>query len=118
MINSSLAGVVTEALNHDCIEEIYGGLHGIEGILNEHLIDLAEESQQTIRALRYTPGAVLGTCRYKLKPGNATDRILEVFKAHNIRYFFYIGGNDSQDTADQMGYDSYKDMLASIGIKI
>ena len=72
------------------------------GILQEDLIDLASESQQTIRALRHTPGAALGTCRYKLKKQEDFDRVLEVFKAHNIRYFFYAGGNDSQDTADKI----------------
>ena len=112
VINSSLAGVITEALNHDCIEEIYGALNGVEGILNEELIDLAEESQQTVRGLRYTPGAALGTCRYKLKSEEDFSRVIEVFKAHNIRFFFYIGGNDSQDTANKIaehaaaqGYD-------------
>lgn len=112
VINASMAGAITEALNHECIEEIYGCLNGVQGILNEELIDLADESQQTIRALRYTPGAALGTCRYKIKNQSDYERILEVFKAHNIRYFFYAGGNDSQDTAAKVaelaisqGYD-------------
>jgi ATP-dependent phosphofructokinase / diphosphate-dependent phosphofructokinase len=102
VINASLSGVVAEALNHECIEEIYGGLNGVLGILNEQLIDLASESQQNIRGLRHTPGAALGTCRYKLKQQSDFDRVLEVFEAHNIRYFFYAGGNDSQDTADKI----------------
>ena len=102
VINASVAGIVAEALNHACIEEIYGGLNGVLGILQEDLIDLASESQQQIRALRHTPGAALGTCRYKLKKQQDFERVLEVFKAHNIRYFFYIGGNDSQDTADKI----------------
>ncbi len=102
VINASVAGVVAEALNHSCIEEIYGSLNGVLGILHEDLIDLASESQQTIRGLRYTPGAALGTCRYKLKKQQDFERVLEVFKAHNIRYFFYAGGNDSQDTADKI----------------
>ncbi|ADE55329.1 6-phosphofructokinase [Coraliomargarita akajimensis] len=102
VINASLAGAVTEALNHECIEEIYGGLNGVLGILNEQIVDLAAESQQTIRALRHTPGAALGTCRFKLKRQEDYDRVLEVFEAHNIRYFFYAGGNDSQDTADKI----------------
>lgn len=102
VINASLAGVITEALNHENIEEIYGGLNGILGILNEELIDLAEESQQTIRGLRFTPASALGTCRYKLKTQADYERVLSVFEAHNIRYFFYIGGNDSQDTADKI----------------
>jgi len=112
VINASVAGIISEALNHECIEEIYGALNGVLGILQEDLIDLASESQQQIRALRHTPGAALGTCRYKLKKQQDFERVLEVFKAHNIRYFFYIGGNDSQDTADkisklaqQQGYD-------------
>lgn len=102
VINASLSGVVAEALNHECIDEIYGGLNGVVGILNEQLIDLAAESQQNIRGLRFTPGAALGTCRYKLKKQSDFDRVLEVFEAHNIRYFFYAGGNDSQDTADKI----------------
>ena len=118
VINASLAGVITEALNHDCIEEIYGGLNGIEGILNEQIIDLAQESQQTVRGLRYTPGSALGTCRYKLKTEQDFAKLLEVFKKYNIRFFFYIGGNDSQDTtnkisqyADDKGY-----ALRAIGV--
>ena len=102
VINASLAGIVAEALNHESIEEIYGCLNGVLGILQEDIVDLASESQQQIRALRHTPGAALGTCRYKLKKQADFERVLEVFKAHNIRYFFYIGGNDSQDTADKI----------------
>ncbi|HEY1792704.1 MAG TPA: 6-phosphofructokinase [Opitutaceae bacterium] len=102
VINASLAGIVAEALNHEAIEEIYGGLNGVLGILQEEIVDLAAESQQQIRALRHTPGAALGTCRYKLKKQQDFERVLEVFKAHNIRYFFYLGGNDSQDTADKI----------------
>lgn len=113
VINASLAGVLTEALNHEeFIPEIYGGLNGIHGILKEDLVDLASESQLTVRALRHTPGAALGTCRYKVRKSEDFDRILQVFEAHNIRYFHYIGGNDSQDTAHKIhqlaqerGYD-------------
>ena len=102
VINASVAGVVSEALNHPCIEEIYGGMNGVLGILKEDLIDLAEESQQNIRGLRYTPASALGTCRFKLKREQDYERVIEVFEAHNIRYFFYAGGNDSQDTADKI----------------
>ena len=102
VINASVAGVVAEALNNPCIEEVYGGMNGVLGILKEELIDLAEESQQNIRGLRYTPASALGTCRFKLKRDQDYERILEVFEAHNIRYFFYCGGNDSQDTADKI----------------
>ncbi len=102
VINASVAGVVAEALNNPCIEEVYGGINGVLGILKEELIDLAEESQQNIRGLRYTPASALGTCRFKLKRDLDFDRVLQVFEAHNVRYFFYCGGNDSQDTADKI----------------
>src|SRR5512142_440529 len=106
VINASLAGVIQEAGKHSCIDEIYGGANGILGILNEELIDIGDENTRTIEGLRYTPAAALGTCRYKIdfnkKPEQAArdmDRLFEVFGAHNIRYFFYLGGNDSQDTS-------------------
>jgi 6-phosphofructokinase 1 len=115
-INASIAGVITEAGRHpDSIEEIYGGLNGIYGILHEELIDIQEEQQATIEALRYTPAAALGTCRYKIdfkknpeKAGQDMDRLFEVFQAHNIRYFFYAGGNDSQDTSHKIHEESVK----------
>ncbi len=109
VINASLAGVIQEAGRHECIEEIYGGLNGILGILNEELIDINDEKSRTIEGLKYTPGAALGTCRYKIdfkkKPEQAArdmDRLFEIFAAHNIRYFHYLGGNDSQDTAHKI----------------
>jgi ATP-dependent phosphofructokinase / diphosphate-dependent phosphofructokinase len=109
VINASVAGVVQEAGKHECIEGIYGGLNGILGMLNEELIDLAEEKARTIAGLKHTPAAALGTCRYKLdfkkkaeQAARDMDRLFEVFKAHNIRYFFYAGGNDSQDTAHKI----------------
>jgi 6-phosphofructokinase len=109
VINASVAGVIQEAGKYECIEEIYGGLNGIRGMLNEELIDINEEKARTIEGLKYTPAAALGTCRYKLdfkkKPEQAArdmDRLFEVFAAHNIRYFFYAGGNDSQDTAHKV----------------
>jgi len=109
VINASIAGVIQEAGKHSFIEEIYGGLNGIVGILNEDLIDLNEEKAKSIEGLKHTPGAGLGTCRYKLdfkkKPeraANDMERLFEVFQAHNIRYFFYAGGNDSQDTAHKI----------------
>jgi ATP-dependent phosphofructokinase / diphosphate-dependent phosphofructokinase len=115
VINSSVAGVMAEAGKHGCIEEIYGGLNGIFGILNEDIIDLQDEKQKTIDSLRYTPAAALGTCRYKINsaknPEQAAkdmDRLFEVFQAHNIRYFFYAGGNDSQDTSNKIHGESVK----------
>src|SRR5690349_4971356 len=115
VINSSLAGVIQEAGRHDFIEEIYGGANGILGILNEDLIDLNDEKTKSIAGLRYTPAAALGTCRYKVdfnkKPEQAAkdmDRLFEVFQAHNIRYFFYAGGNDSQDTSNKIHQEAVK----------
>ncbi|MGN6554203.1 MAG: 6-phosphofructokinase [Verrucomicrobiota bacterium] len=115
VINASVAGVLQEAGKHEGIEEIYGGLNGILGILNEELIDINEEKAKTIEGLRYTPAAALGTCRYKIdfkkKPEKAAqdmDRLFEVFQAHNIRYFFYAGGNDSQDTSHKIHLEAVK----------
>jgi 6-phosphofructokinase 1 len=115
VINSSLAGVIQEAGHHECIEEIYGGANGILGVLNEDLIDINDEKAKTIEGLRYTPAAALGTCRYKIdfkkNPERAAkdmDRLFEVFQAHNIRYFFYIGGNDSQDTSHKIHEEAVK----------
>ena len=115
VINSSLAGVIHEAGKHEAIEEIYGGANGILGILNEDLIDINDERVKTIDGLRYTPAAALGTCRYKIdfkkKPEKAAqdmDRLFQVFQAHNIRYFFYIGGNDSQDTSHKIHEEAVK----------
>ncbi|MEW6157357.1 MAG: 6-phosphofructokinase [Verrucomicrobiota bacterium] len=119
VINASIAGVIQEAGRHLCIEEIYGGLNGIYGILREDLIDLNEEKARTIEGLKFTPGAALGTCRYKIdfqkraeQAAQDMNRLFEIFQAHNIRYFFYAGGNDSQDTSNQIhkeairrGYD-------------
>jgi 6-phosphofructokinase len=115
VINASVAGVITEAGRHECIENIYGGLNGILGILNEELIDLGDEKRSAVEGLKYTPAAALGTCRYKInfakKPEQAAkdmDRLFEVFAAHNIRYFFYAGGNDSQDTAHKIHLEAIK----------
>jgi 6-phosphofructokinase len=109
VINASVAGVVQEAGKHECIEGIFGGLNGILGMLNEDLIDIGEEKARTIAGLKYTPAAALGTCRYKLdfkkRPDQAErdmNRLFEVIQAHNIRYFLYAGGNDSQDTAHKI----------------
>ena len=103
VINASLAGVVEEGLRSDgAISGVYAALHGILGILNEELIDFGKESSHTIDLLRRTPSSALGSCRHKLTSDDY-GRIIEVCKAHNIRYFFYIGGNDSMDTAHRVG---------------
>lgn len=102
VINSSLAGVVLEALEHEAIEEIYGMVHGVEGLLREEMLDLGRQSAATIEGLRSTPSAALGSCRHKLA-GEDYERLLTILRAHEIRYFIYIGGNDSADTAWRLG---------------
>lgn len=101
VINSSICGVIQEALQHDEFDGVYGAINGIMGVLHENLIDLAKETPETIEHLRRTPSSALGSCRRKLDQADL-ERILAVFKAHNIRYFFYNGGNDSMDTADKI----------------
>ena len=101
VINASVCGVVQEAIKHAEIEGIYGAINGILGVLNNYIVDLREESPKTIDGLRHTPSSALGSCRYKLKPEDY-ETVLEMFKKHNIRYFFYAGGNDSMDTANRV----------------
>ena len=116
VINASVAGVIQEAGKHpDVIEEIYGGCNGILGVLNEQLIDILDEKSNVIEGLKHTPAAALGTCRYKIdfkkKPERAArdmDRLFQVFEAHNIRFFFYAGGNDSQDTSHKIHEEAVK----------
>lgn len=106
VINSSACGVIQAAIESGKISRVYGATNGILGILNEDIFDITAESAATIEAMKRTPAAAIGSCRYKLKDINKSkadyERIIEVFKAHNIRYFFYIGGNDSMDTADKV----------------
>ena len=116
VINSSAAGVIeTARANKDRIAKVYAGRNGILGALNEELIDTSKETAATIAALRHTPGGAFGSCRYKLRAIEDSraeyERLIEVFKAHDIGYFFYNGGGDSQDTAwkvsqisERMGY--------------
>ncbi|MCL2704290.1 MAG: diphosphate--fructose-6-phosphate 1-phosphotransferase [Defluviitaleaceae bacterium] len=106
VINASLKGVIDACGNYpDKISELYAAYHGIEGVLKEELILLSEQSPEELELLRTTPcSGFIGTCRYKLQEGQDEDyeRIIEVFRAHDIGYFFYIGGNDSMDTADKV----------------
>lgn len=107
VINASAAGVIeTARQNKDKINKIYAGRNGIIGALREELIDTGKESAATIAALRHTPAGAFGSCRYKLKSFDDNqaeyERLMEVFKAHNIRYFLYNGGGDSQDTANKV----------------
>jgi 6-phosphofructokinase 1 len=103
VINNSLRGIIEMCRRYpEKFGKIYGGWHGIEGVLKEELLDLSAQSAEEVALLRTTPAAgSIGTCRYKLKDHQDKDfaRIMEIFKAHDIGYFFYIGGNDSQHTA-------------------
>lgn len=106
VINSSAAGVFTEALKQGNITAVYGAEHGILGILNEKFFDMSKEDPKELELLKYTPSSALGSARYKLKDADVDDtdykRILEVFEKYNIRYFFYNGGNDSMDTCNKI----------------
>ncbi|RKX83728.1 MAG: 6-phosphofructokinase [Spirochaetes bacterium] len=102
VINSSACGVIEEAMKHPEIEGVYAAYNGILGVLNEEIFDLRRENPDTIARLRTTPAAALGSCRYKVRKEEDFEKILSVFQKHNIRYFFYIGGNDSMDTADRV----------------
>jgi 6-phosphofructokinase len=113
VINASACGVIeTARQNKDKIGKVYAGLNGIVGALNEDLIDTNKETSKTIAALRSTPAGAFGSCRYKLKSYTENkleyERLMEVFQAHNIRYFLYNGGGDSQDTANKIAQISLK----------
>lgn len=122
VINSSICGVIQETGKSKKIGRVLAAHNGILGVLKEELFDVSAEKPATIEALKRTPSAAMGSCRHKLKSLDQSqadfDRVLDVFKAHDIRYFFYAGGNDSMDTADkvnklaaQRGYE-----LVCIGI--
>lgn len=116
VINASACGVIQTARKHpDKIGKVFAGRNGILGALNEELIDTSLESDESIQELIHTPGGAFGSCRYKLKNISENrreyERLIEVFRAHDIGYFFYNGGGDSQDTAykisqmgEKMGY--------------
>ncbi|NLV74975.1 MAG: 6-phosphofructokinase [Chloroflexi bacterium] len=101
VINNSLVGVIHEALESPQIEGIYGMVHGIQGLMNEEMIDLRRESAETLEILRDTPASALGTVRYRVKDQDY-ERLLDVFIKYNVRYFMYIGGNDSMDTTNKI----------------
>ncbi len=106
VINASACGVIEAARAHPEFGKVYAGRNGIIGALREELIDTSLESEATIAALRHTPAGAFGSCRYKLKSVSENraeyERLIEVFKAHDIGYFFYNGGGDSQDTAHKV----------------
>ena len=113
VINATACGVIETARSHaDRIANVYAGRNGIIGALTEDLIDTAKESDDAIAALRHTPSGAFGSCRYKLKGLDENkaeyERLIEVFKAHDIGYFFYNGGGDSADTCHKISQLSEK----------
>ena len=122
VINSSLRGVIDGCKAFpDAFGTIYGGWHGIEGVLKEELLDLSAQTEDEVALLRYTPAAgAIGTCRYKLKDKQTEDfdRIIAVMKAHDIGYFFYNGGNDSMDTAHKVAKLAHERGLDLIAVGV
>lgn len=118
-INASLVGVFKQAVKTPEIDAVFGSLNGIEGIINDRLINLRQviKTNEDMELLRQTPSTVLGSCRYKLpdveEGGETYDRILNCLEKHRIEAFFYIGGNDSMDTVAKLS-----DYIASVGSNI
>jgi ATP-dependent phosphofructokinase / diphosphate-dependent phosphofructokinase len=121
VINNSLRGLIETARDYPQIGTVYAGWHGIEGVLKEELLDLSAQPAEEISLLRVTPAAgSIGTCRYKLRESQQEDfeRILDVFRAHNVGYFCYIGGNDSMDTANKVAQLATKRGLDLIAVGV
>lgn len=114
VINASLAGVVKANQLNPVYDTVYGGLNGIEGILEDRLYDLTNMSDFENRVLRQTPSSCLGSCRYKLKRDDETDykRLVAIMDKHDIEVLFYIGGNDSMDTVDALSQWAKKNNVA------
>ena len=106
VINASAYGVIDTALKSGVITQVLGAENGIKGVLNDRLFDMSLEDPEELHLMKYTPSSALGSCRYKIADPEVDDtdykRILEVFKKHNVRYFFYNGGNDSMDTCNKI----------------
>jgi 6-phosphofructokinase 1 len=121
VINNSLRGILETARELAQIGTVYGARHGIEGVLTEQLLDLSAQSAEEVALLRYTPAAgSIGTCRYKLRPSQTEDfnRAIDVFKAHNVGYFLYIGGNDSMDTANKIAALAHQRGLELVAVGV
>src|SRR4029450_1873782 len=123
VINASACGVLQTARQHPQeIGKLYDGRNGIIGALAEDLIDTSVESEAAIAALKHTPGAAFGSCRYKLKSmheqGAQYERLIEVFRAHDIGFFFYNGGGDSQETASKISQIGAEQGYPIVGIGI
>ena len=106
VINASAQGVIQTALANENITRVLGAAHGIKGVLADQLYDMSQEDPAELDLLQFTPSSALGSCRYKLADPDVDDtdyqRILEIFKKYDVRYFFYNGGNDSMDTCNKI----------------
>ena len=123
VINATASALIGAARNRAAhFDKVFAGRNGIIGALEEDLIDTNEESEASIAALAYTPGGAFGSCRHKLRSPEENEaeykRLLEVFDAHEIGYFFYNGGGDSMDTANKVSQyaESLGYPLKSIGV--
>jgi 6-phosphofructokinase 1 len=101
VMNASLSGVVSEARRSARVTAVWGARHGIEGVLSGHLVNLSGESEDSLRRIGRAPGAALGSCRRKINDSQAAAAV-ETFRENNVRFFIYIGGNDSADTAHRL----------------
>ncbi|MFA5817343.1 MAG: diphosphate--fructose-6-phosphate 1-phosphotransferase [Bacteroidales bacterium] len=117
VINSSLAGVAKAIRKSEKFGTLYGMRYGIEGFMNEWLINLSEQPKDLLKGLRYTPGSALGSSRHKLKDEDF-PRIMEVLKKYDIRYFFLIGGNDTMDTINRVEVHCRKEGYELTGVGI
>ena len=122
VINNSLRGILDACRAYPGrFGRIYGGWHGIEGVLREELLDLTAQPEEEVALLRTTPAAgSIGTCRYKLKARQSEDfeRVVEVLKAQGVGYFFYIGGNDSMDTAHKVAQLAHQRGLDLVAVGV
>ena len=112
VINASAYGVISAALNSNAVYKVYAEKNGIQGVLDEELFVINDEKKEEIEKMAYTPGGIFGSCRVKIETEEQLNQVFSVFKAHNIGYFLYNGGNDSMETAlsvseyaKKIGYD-------------
>lgn len=116
VINSSVAGLVHANMDKNIFEKVYAGLNGVEGILNEDIIDLSSMPKEDINTFKFTPSSGLGSCRYKLKNIDESDqeykRLIDILRKYDITSFFYIGGNDSMDTIAKLSKYAKENKIA------
>jgi 6-phosphofructokinase len=122
VINNTLRGIIDGCRAFpSTFGDLYAAWHGIEGVLREELLDVSAQEEREIELLRTTPAAgVIGTCRYRLREDQSADfeRVIEVFRAHDVGCFFYIGGNDSMDTADKIGHLARENDLELVAVGV